>query len=79
MKIIRFLMYVGGFFILFFLLTMLIWGILLSLPANPRCGGFECLGMGFAVTIGSLFISASVSFGVTLGLYWRWEVQRKWP
>ncbi len=78
MKIIRFLMYVGGFFGLFFLLTALLWGIFLNLPPIPGCGGFACLDIGFAVVIGSLIISVSVSFSVILGLYWRWEVQGKW-
>jgi len=79
----RFLMYVGCFFALFFLFSVFLCRLSFNLPLMLNCGEFQCQDsgsgavFGFAVAIGILIGSAVVSLLLTLGLYSRWEVGRK--
>ncbi len=79
MKIIRISLYIGLFFILLFVFTQLVWGILLTLPPDPNCGEFDCLDRGFLIVIGTLLVNAIISLAMTFYLYWRFEIRRNKP
>jgi hypothetical protein len=81
-KMVRFLLYVGGFFALFFLFSVFLCRLSWNLPLVLNCGELQCQDtgsgalVGFVVVIGSLIVGGVVSLLVTVEVYSRWEVNR---
>ena len=76
MKFVRLTLYIVFFLVLLFILTGIVWGVLLSLPAHPDCAGFNCLDTGFIAVIGALLMNTVISLIVTGYLYWRLEIRQ---
>ncbi len=69
-RLIRLALYVAFFLALLFVLTGVVWGIFLSLPPPPHCGGgFDCWIEGVAIAIGSLVMNIIISLIATITMY----------